>query len=186
MSGVDERAAQAASLADLVVTLAEAKALAVAGRDDVRGAIVIGADSLLDVDGEAYGKPASIEQARERLQRLRGRAAVLRTGHCVVDTTTGRKASGEASSKVCFGDYDDAELDAYLATGEALRVAGGFTIDGYAAPFVSGIVGDHGTVLGLSLPLVRRLLRDIDISITDLWAESNRTHDDTSRERHDR
>lgn len=169
VSGIDEDSIDAPTLPALVVALAQAKAAAVAARPDVHGAIVIGADSLLDVDGTAHGKPASLEQARARLQMLRGRSAVLRTGHCVIDTTTGACASDVASTEVCFGDFDDDELEAYLATGEALRVAGGFTLDGRSAPFVAGIHGDHGNVIGLSLPLLRRLLRDLGISFTDLW-----------------
>lgn len=170
VSGVDEDEIDAPTLPALVVALARAKAAAVAARPDVQGAIVIGADSLLDVDGKAHGKPETIEQARARLQMLRGRSAVLHTGHCVIDTATGACASDLASTEVCFGDFDDDELEAYLATGEALRVAGGFTLDGRSAPFVAGIDGDHGNVIGLSLPLVRRLLRDLGISFTDLWA----------------
>lgn len=170
VSGVDEDCVEADSPAELVVVLAEAKATAVAQRPEVRGAVVIGADSLLEVDGECYGKPASLDQARARLRYLRGRSGVLRTGHCVVDSATGGRASGVAATEVFFGDFDDGELDAYLATGESLRVAGGFTLDGRSAPFVERIDGDHGNVIGLSLPLLRRLLRDLGISFTDLWA----------------
>jgi septum formation protein len=125
---------------------------------------------MLDVDGEVHGKPASLEQARARLRGLRGRSAVLRTGHCVVDTATGASVSDVASTEVRFGDFSDAELDAYLATGEALDVAGSFTLDGRSAPFVDGIVGDHGNVIGLSLPLLRRLLAKLDLTVMDLWS----------------
>jgi septum formation protein len=88
----------------------------------------------------------------------------------VIDTATGRCASAAAGTEVRFGDYDDAELEAYLATGEALAVAGSFTLDGRSAPFLDGIVGDHGNVIGLSLPLLRRLLRELDLRVMDLWA----------------
>jgi septum formation protein len=169
VSGVDEDAITAPTLPALVVALAEAKAAAVAARADVRGAVVVGCDSLLDVDGVAHGKPASIDEARERLQRMRCRSAILRTGHCVIDTTTGRRAADVASTEVRFGDYDDEELEAYLATGESLAVAGGFTLDGRSAPFLDGIVGDHGNVIGLSLPLLRALLRRIDLTVAELW-----------------
>ena len=101
---------------------------------------------------------------------MAGRSATLHSGLCVVDTASGRAASGVASTVVHYGSPSDAEMDAYLATGEPLAVAGGFTIDGYAAPFVDRIDGDHGAVLGLSLPLLRRLLADLGVEITDLWA----------------
>ena len=101
---------------------------------------------------------------------MRGRAGVLQTGHCVYDTTTGRYASGTASTVVRFGDPTDEEIAAYVATGEPLHVAGAFTLDGRSAPFVEGIEGDHGNVIGLSLPLLRRLLGKLDVSVTELWA----------------
>lgn len=169
VSGVDESAVDAASLPELVVALAEAKATAVADRLDVAGAVVVGCDSLLDVDGASHGKPSSLDEARRRLQFLRGRSAVLRTGHCVIDTSTGRRASAVASTEVRFGEFDDAELDAYLATDEPLAVAGGFTLDGRSAPFVAGIVGDHSNVIGLSLPLLRELLHRLDLRVMDFW-----------------
>ncbi len=169
MSGVDEDAVTEPTLPALVEALAVAKARDVAARPAVAGAVVIGCDSLLDVDGELHGKPASVDEARARLQRLRGRSAVLRTGHCVVDTSSGRCTSGVASTEVRFGRFTDDELEAYLATGEALRVAGSFTLDGRSAPFVDGIVGDHGNVIGLSLPLFRSLLAELDLTVMDLW-----------------
>jgi septum formation protein len=156
-------------LAGLVNGLAAAKAEAVAARPEVAGAVVIGCDSLLDVDGEIHGKPVSIEHARLRLRRLRRSSAVLRTGHCVIDTATGKRAADVASTEVIFGDYTDEELEAYLATGEALQVAGSFTLDGRSAPFLAGIVGDHSNVIGLSLPLFRRLLADVDLTVMQFW-----------------
>lgn len=170
VSGIDEDAVAAPTLAELVVALAEAKATAVAARPEAAGAVVVGCDSMLEVDGEPHGKPASVAEARARLQRLRGRAAVLRTGHCVIDTATARSASAAAATEVRFGDYTDDELEAYLATGEALQVAGSFTLDGRSAPFLDGIVGDHGNVIGLSLPLLRRLLARLDLTVMQFWA----------------
>jgi septum formation protein len=170
VSGVDEEGFPAPDLPGLVTGLAEAKADAVAGRAEAAGAVVIACDTLLDVDGEPHGKPAGVAEARTRLQRLRGRSAILRTGHCVVDTATGRRASGSAATEVFFGRFTDAELDAYLATGEPLHVAGAFTLDGRSAPFVDRIVGDHGNVIGLSLPLLRTLLAEIGLTVMDLWA----------------
>ena len=169
VSGVDEDAITATAPTDLVVALAEAKASVVAARRELLGAIVVGCDSLLDVDGGHHGKPASIAEARARLTMLRGRSAVLRTGHCVIDTATGRRASGVASTEVRFGRFGDDELEAYLSSGEALAVAGAFTLDGRSAPFVDGITGDHGNVIGLSLPLFRALLREVDLRVMDLW-----------------
>jgi septum formation protein len=101
---------------------------------------------------------------------MRGRSGTLLTGHVVVDTTSGRSAAAVASTGVTFADPDDAEIAAYVATGEPLRVAGAFSIDGLAAPFVRGVDGDPSNVVGLSLPLLRVLLRDLGVRITDLWA----------------
>jgi len=172
VSGVDEHAVTAPDLPALLSALAAAKADAVAARPEVAGAVVVGCDSLLDVDGAAHGKPASVDEARARLRRLRGRAAVLRTGHHVIDTASGRSAAGVASTEVRFGSFDDVELEAYLATGEAMGVAGSFTLDGRSAPFVDGIVGDHANVIGLSLPLLRGLLAELDLTVMDLWADA--------------
>lgn len=169
VSGIDEDAITADDPSALVLALAEAKANAVASRLGGAPAIVIGCDSLLDVDGQAHGKPASAAEARARLQRLRGRAGVLRTGHCVIDTSIGAQASDVASTIVRFGDYDDDELDAYIATEEPLHVAGAFTLDGYAAPFIGGVDGDPSNVIGLSLPMLRALLRKLDVKVYDLW-----------------
>ena len=170
LSGVDEDGFEAADLPALVTALAEAKAEAVAGRAEAAGAVIVACDSLLDVDGEAHGKPAGEAEARARLQRLRGRSAVLRTGHCVIDTASGRRAAGAAATEVVFGRFSDAELDAYLATGEPLHVAGAFTLDGRSAPFIERVIGDHGNVIGLSLPLLRQLLADVGLTVMDLWA----------------
>jgi septum formation protein len=176
VSDVDEDALLRGPLAgvtdvtELVSALAEAKADVVAARPGVAGAVVVGCDSLLDVDGAACGKPADGAEAAARLGKLAGRSAVLRTGHCVIDTASGRRAVAAAATEVHFGTYSDAELAAYLATGEPLRVAGAFTLDGRFAPFVDGITGDHGTVVGLSPPLFRRLLGEVGLTVMDLWA----------------
>jgi septum formation protein len=169
-SGVDEDAVTAPTLSALVLALATAKAAAVAELPAAADAVVVGCDSLLDVDGVQHGKPPSVAEARRRLRGLRGRSAVLRTGHCLVDTRSGRTSAAAAATTVRFGTYTDAELEAYLATGEALAVAGSFTLDRRSAPFVEGIVGDHGTVIGLSLPVLRRLLGDVGVTVMDLWA----------------
>ncbi len=168
VSGVDEGDLSTGDTASAVVALAQRKARAVAGR--CGGAVVIGCDSMLEFDGTPHGKPTSVGQAREWLTSMRGRSGTLFTGHCVIDQRTGAEATGVAGTLVRFGVTTDAELDAYLATGEALEVAGAFTLDGRSAPFVDGVDGDPGNVIGLSLPLMRTLLAQLNISITDLWA----------------
>lgn len=169
VSGVDEDALTAATPAELALVLAEAKARVVADAC-ADGELVIGCDSVLELDGQALGKPASAEEATARWHAMRGRSGVLRTGHCVIDTLKDRQVSATASTVVRFGTPSDAEVAAYVASGEPLHVAGAFTLDGRSAPFVEGIDGDPGNVIGLSLPLLRTLLADLDIVITDLWA----------------
>ncbi|WP_420035292.1 nucleoside triphosphate pyrophosphatase [Streptomyces sp. cg28] len=170
VSGFDEDAVTAPTPAELALALAEAKASVVAARPEARDALVVGCDSVLDLDGEALGKPADAEEATARWKAMRGRAGTLQTGHCVYDTASGRYASGIGSTVVRFGEPTDAEIAAYVATGEPLYVAGAFTLDGRSAPFVDGIDGDHGNVIGLSLPLLRRLLKELGVSVTELWA----------------
>ncbi|SEL10005.1 nucleoside triphosphate pyrophosphatase [Streptacidiphilus jiangxiensis] len=169
VSGVDEDALSAPTPAELALVLAEAKAAAVAATL-ADGELVVGCDSVLELDGVALGKPADAADARARWMSMRGRSGVLQTGHCVIDTRSGARASATASTTVHFGTPDDAEIDAYIASGEPLHVAGAFTLDGRSAPFVDGIEGDPGNVIGLSLPLLRRLLAEVDVRITDLWA----------------
>jgi septum formation protein len=171
VSGVDEQEAEAAATDAyaLVEMLAIRKAVAVAEQLVGSDAVVVGCDSMLSLDAEVLGKPSTPAIARERWIAMRGREGTLVTGHCVVDVATGRRAVGVAQTVVRFGTPTDDEIDAYVATGEPLRVAGAFTLDGFAAPFVDGIDGDHGTVIGLSLPLLRRLLAELDVPITSLW-----------------
>ncbi len=153
---------------EVAVALAEAKASAVAAQ--AHDALVVGCDSLLELDGVALGKPGTADEAVHRIRAMRGRSGTLHTGHCVIDAAADRRASAVASTVVRFGDMTDAEIDAYVATGEPLHVAGSFTLDGRSAPFIDGIDGDPSNVIGLSLPLLRRLLRELDVEITDLWA----------------
>jgi septum formation protein len=168
VSNVDESAFAAATPAELVAALARAKAEAVAVRRD-RG-LVIGCDSLLDLDGQALGKPGSAAEATRRWQEMSGRTATLVTGHHVIDLATGRHAGAVAATAVRFGTPAREEIAAYVTSGEPLRVAGGFTLEGRGGWFVDGIDGDHTNVLGISLPLLRRLLADLDIPVTRLWA----------------
>jgi septum formation protein len=167
-------ARKATAVADRLAAVPTSVGAAVAGTNPGPGAaagrhLVVGCDSMLAVGGELRGKPASAEEARRWWRGQRGTSGTLHTGHAVVDTGTGRTATGSSATVVRFGDPTDEEIDAYVASGEPLRVAGAFTIDGRSAPFVDGIEGDHGTVLGLSLPLLRRLLRRLGVSIVDLW-----------------
>jgi septum formation protein len=171
-SGIEEEGVEGLTAEDAARTLAERKADAVAARLAATtdpATLVVGCDSMLSIDGEVRGKPASADQARDWWRTQRGRSGTLVTGHAVVDTATGRRACAVARTVVRFGAPSDDELDAYIATGEPLVVAGACTIDGYGAPFVDGIDGDHGTVLGLSMPLLRRLLGELGVAITDLW-----------------
>jgi septum formation protein len=153
---------------DDVEVLAVRKATAVAA--GLTDALVVGCDSMLALDGRTLGKPHDAAEATERWRAMRGRTGTLRTGHCVVDTTAGRHVSAVAETTVRFGTPTDGEIAAYVATGEPLHVAGAFTIDGRGAVFVDSIDGDHGNVIGLSLPLLRRLLADLGIEVTSLWS----------------
>lgn len=169
VSGIDEEAITAHGVTALVAALAEAKARAVAARIGGAAALVLGCDSLLDLDGTAYGKPADAAEVRARWSLIGGREGVLRTGHCLVDTRTGRVHTEVAATTVRFGTPTPAEVDAYVATGEPLGVAGAFTLDGYGGWFVESIDGDHGTVLGLSLPLLRRMFAAVGVTPAQLW-----------------
>lgn len=166
-SGADESAAPGQPVAQVVAMLARRKAEAVAASRP--GDLVLGCDSLLELDGEPAGKPGSAEAASALWRRLAGRQAVLHTGHHLIDGAAGRQASGVAATTVRFGRPAPAELAAYIATGEPLGLAGAFSIDGRAGAFVEGIDGDPGNVIGVSLPLLRRLLAELGIAITDLW-----------------
>jgi septum formation protein len=172
VSGIAEDIPTAATDA-MVSDLAVAKAHAVAARRP--NSIVIGCDSMLDVDGVAYGKPANAATAIDLWLRLRGSQRSLITGHCVVDTATAQSAHALCRTTVRFGNPDLSELEAYARSGEPLRAAGGFTIDGYGAPFIDGVDGDPNNVLGLSVSLLRVLLRQLGVSIVDLWASAQRT-----------
>lgn len=181
VSDVDEDAVVAAAAAvhgpvaavDAVLLLARAKADDVAAHLDAdEDVLVLGCDSLLELDGEALGKPADAADAVARWRRMRGRSGLLHTGHWLVDARADGTATLGATSTtvVHFADLTDAEIDAYVATGEPLVVAGAFTVDGRGGPFVERIEGDHHGVVGLSLPVLRGLLRQVGLSVTDLWA----------------
>jgi septum formation protein len=170
VSGVDESAVTAPRVAELVALLASAKAAAVA--KDQTDALVVGADSLLEFRGQALGKPSDAADARLRWERMSGRSGVLHTGQAVFDVRDGavtQRDVGVSSTVVHFASPTPAELDAYLATGEPLAVAGAFTLDGLGAPFVRRIEGDPSAVIGLSMPLLRTQLATLGVVLTELW-----------------
>lgn len=184
VSGVDEDSVSGPP-GELALVLAEHKAHAVADRlaldsPGTAGAepiLVLGCDSVLEREGVAFGKPVDAADAVARWREMRGQQGLLHTGHCLVSLGGGdpgsdadhRSISALASARVRFGEPSDTEIDAYVATGEPLRVAGGFTLDRLGGWFVEGIDGDPGTVLGLSLPLLRRMLADLGIGVPSLW-----------------
>ncbi len=168
VSGVDESVLDGLPPIELALQLAGLKAAAVVARVDGEG-LVLGCDSVLELDGEALGKPADAAAAVSRWQQMRGRSGVLHSGHSVHDLATGRVAAATASTTVHFADVSDEEIKAYVATGEPLYVAGAFTIDGLGGAFITGIEGDHHNVVGVSLPLLRDLVAELGHRWTDLW-----------------
>ncbi|HEY5820796.1 MAG TPA: Maf family protein [Propionibacteriaceae bacterium] len=179
VSGVDESGVEADSVAELTGRLAQLKAEAVFatvgadGEGDAEGhTIVIGCDSLLALDEEPFGKPGSPSVAIDRWRRMRGRSGVLHTGHHLIvrRPTEILTRSAVASTTVHFAGLTDAEIEAYVATGEPLQVAGAFTVDGLGGPFVTSIEGDHHNVVGISLPVIRVLLAGAGIDWPLLWA----------------
>jgi septum formation protein len=179
VSGVDEDA-MAAAMPDtepeqLVAALAEAKARTVAEAVAPQhpNSVVVGCDSMLAHEGLLVGKPGTPERARERWVRMGGGIGELMTGHAVLrvaDGLVGAMATGTVRTTIRFGAPSPAEIEAYIATGEPMAVAGGFTLDGYGGWFVDGVDGDPSSVIGLSLPLTRQLLIEVGVSVVDLWA----------------
>lgn len=187
VSGVDEDNVQAETPAGFALELARRKATAVAGKLAGESAVlihppaasppfthpaptfVLGCDSVLEFDGQIYGKPGTPAIAKQRWRAMSGRFGVLHTGHHLIDLDTDRSAEATASTVVHFARLSDAEIDAYVGTGEPLNVAGGFTVDGLGGPFVERIEGDYHTVVGLSLPLLRDLLNQLGVFWPDLW-----------------
>lgn len=178
VSDVDEDAVTAAhgvtNSRDMALLLARAKCQAVAAEYPGAG-LVLGCDSVFEFEGAAYGKPYTESAAKERILRMRGNSGVLHTGHWLIDTRTPREASdgagfGEvASATVNFADMTEQEVDAYVATGEPLNVAGSFTIDSYGGAFITSVEGDSHAIVGLSVSTLRSLLARAGVSVTDLW-----------------
>jgi septum formation protein len=179
VSGVDEEALVATvtgtTPAELVTALASAKADTVAADigAEYPDAVIVGCDSMLHLGGELIGKPASAAAARRRWQEMAGGTGELLTGHAVVRLrggTVAATASGAHTAVIRFGTPSAEEIDAYISTGEPLRVAGGFTLDGRGGWFVEGIDGDPSSVIGISLPLTRRLLAEVGVAVVSLWS----------------
>jgi septum formation protein len=181
VSGVDEDAVVArygvTEAQDVALALARVKAEDVAAGLEGQ-ALVVGCDSVLELDGEVFGKPGTPQRAAERWRRMRGTSGVLHTGHWVVDTRdaedggTGATLGAVSSTTVHFADLADDEIEAYVATGEPLAVAGAFTVDGFGGAYVAGIEGDHHGVVGISLPLLRELLGELGIRWHTLWTRT--------------
>ncbi|HSV41691.1 MAG TPA: Maf family protein [Nocardioidaceae bacterium] len=167
VSGVDESIVDDPDPAVLSVALARLKAEAVAPAFD--DAFVIGCDSVLEFAGVIHGKPATAAVAVERWRSMRGSSGVLHTGHCVIDTSDGRTVARSAQTFVRFAELSDDEIDAYVATGEPLNVAGAFTIDGLGGAYVTGIEGDPHTVVGIGLPLLREMFAELGVAWHTLW-----------------
>ncbi|MGN6783228.1 MAG: Maf family protein [Marmoricola sp.] len=167
VSGVDEDRVQEDTPSELALKLAQLKAVAVAA--NAPRSLVIGCDSVLEFDGESYGKPRDAADVIERWRRMRGKHGVLHTGHTVIDTHREVWLSRGAATQVRFAQVSDEEIEAYVATGEPLRVAGAFTLDGRGAAFVSGITGDPHNVVGISVPLLRLMFDELGFLWTDFW-----------------
>jgi len=173
VSGVAETELGGETVAEHCLRLAMLKAEAVAANRS--SGLVLGADSVLDLDGVPLGKPATAAEAVARWRAMSGRSGTLLTGHCLIDAASGRRVSAVAGTAVRFGRVSDAEIAAYVATGEPLRVAGAFTIDGLGGPFIDGVDGDPANVIGLSLPLLRRLLAELGVEVFQLWGAADQT-----------
>ncbi len=152
--------------ADMVIALAITKAHTIREHIDFP-AIIIGCDSTFEFDSQSLGKPATPEIAIERASRVRGNSGLLHTGHCIIDTTKDKEISSIVTTKVTFDNMTDAEIADYVATGEPLQVAGGFTLDGFSSPFIPSIEGDYTNVVGISMPFVRKAFEQLGYS----WPE---------------
>jgi len=168
VSNVDEETDffNAMTPADMVIALAVTKAHTVREQIDYP-ALIIGCDSTFDVDGVSFGKPGTPDIARERARAISGRSGLLHTGHCIIDTAQGREIADRVTTKVTFSELTDQEIEDYIASGEPLQVAGGFTLDGFGSPFIPNIEGDYTNVVGLSMPFLRSATSQLGYS----WPE---------------
>jgi septum formation protein len=165
VSHVDEETEffNAMSPADMVIALAVTKAHTVREQIDFP-AIIIGCDSTFDIDGVSFGKPETPKIAKERALAISGRSGLLHTGHCIIDTVQGREIADRVTTKVTFSEMSNLEIDDYIASGEPLQVAGGFTLDGFGSPFIPVIEGDYTNVVGLSMPFLRSAMSQLGYS----------------------
>ena len=168
VSHVDEETPFFNSLSpsDMVIALAITKAHTIRDQIDFP-AIIIGCDSTFEFEGESLGKPGAPAIAKERASRVRGNSGYLHTGHCVIDTTKNIEISDRVTTKVTFSDMTYEEIDDYVASGEPLHVAGGFTLDGFSSPFIPSIEGDYTNVVGISMPFLRKAMNQLGYS----WPE---------------
>ena len=151
---------------DMVIALAITKAHTIREQIDFP-AFIIGCDSTFEFDGVSFGKPGTPQIAFERAKRVQGNSGLLHTGHCLIDTTKDREISGIVTTKVTFDSMSDNEIHDYVATGEPLHVAGGFTLDGFSSPFIPSIEGDYTNVVGISMPFIRKAFAQLGYS----WPE---------------
>jgi len=165
VSNVDEETEFFNSMSpeDMVIALAISKAHTVREMIDYP-AIIIGCDSTFDVDGVSFGKPGSPEVARQRARAISGRSGLLHTGHCIIDTVKGVEIADRVTTKVTFSELSDEEIENYIASGEPLHVAGGFTLDGHGSPFIPVIEGDYTNVVGISMPFLRSAMKQLGYS----------------------
>ncbi len=154
------------SPSDMVIALAITKAHTIREQIDFP-AIIIGCDSTFEFEGQSLGKPGTPEIAFERAKRVQGSSGLLHTGHCVIDTTKDREISSIVTTKVTFDSMSDEEISDYVASGEPLHVAGGFTLDGFSSPFIPIIEGDYTNVVGISMPFIRKAFAQLGYS----WPE---------------
>lgn len=187
ISDVDEPAAVAAAQAKAAdmgarltpaleaQLLADLKAAAIAGLPDIQAGLdtlVLGCDSVFELDGVSYGKPYEVDVAVQRWKLMRGRTGILHTGHTLIDAATGIRAQRTLSTSVTFGEPSETEIRRYAESGEPLNCAGGFTIDGRGSAFVDAVEGDHLSVIGVSPAALNSMLAELGHSITDFWPTS--------------
>lgn len=168
-SDVDEGGIEGLALVEAVAVLARRKAEAVARQSEAEDALVVACDSLLEFEGEGWGKAPSADEVVYRWKRMRGASGLLHTGHHLVDTASGAQAHATDTAVVRFGRPSDAEIDAYARTAESRQVAGPFTLEGRSGAWIESIDGNFGTITGISLPVLRRLLARLGVELIDLW-----------------
>lgn len=169
VSGIDEESPEFDSLSpsDLVIKLASLKANAVKSQAPINS-LIVGCDSTFDFNGKSLGKPLNRENAIERSKLLSGKFGYLHTGHCIIDVKNGKEINKLSSAKVQFAEMTNEEIVDYVDSGEPLNVAGGFTLDGLSAPFITSIEGDPSGIIGLSLPLLRNMVMSLGYSWLDI------------------